>query len=143
CLQGRDFAKSKATYDKCVDLMQEIPNSAPVTFRMPCCDALNTPSPRVFVEAFNKTAEKGHFLSIDSSVFNIITGKDTALPREITHNEHGEERFRRYVPFESFVNTIEDYPYPYVIGKLCWQFPCVVPSDWSAQHVQKPNNPDT
>ena len=26
----------------------------------------------------------------------------------------------------SFVNTIEDYPYPYVIGRLCWEFPCVV-----------------
>ena len=26
---------------------------------------------------------------------------------------------------------------------MCWEFPCVVPSDWSAQHVQKPNNPDT
>jgi len=47
------------------------------------------------------------------------------------------------VPFANFVNTIEDYPYPYVIGGMCWEFPCVVPSDWSAQHVQQPNNPDT
>src|SRR4029077_19945145 len=37
----------------------------------------------------------------------------------------------------------EDYPYPYVVNRMCWEFPCVVPSDWSAQHLQKPNNPDT
>ncbi len=41
------------------------------------------------------------------------------------------------------MNTIENYPYPYVIGRLCWEFPCVAPSDWSAQHLQKPNNPKT
>ena len=41
------------------------------------------------------------------------------------------------------MNTIENYPYPYVIGSLCWEFPCVVPSDWEAQHLQKPNNPKT
>ena len=47
------------------------------------------------------------------------------------------------MPFESFVNTIEDYPYPYVIGRLCWEFPCATPSDWQAQHLHKPNNPKT
>ncbi|HEY8506062.1 MAG TPA: PVC-type heme-binding CxxCH protein, partial [Gemmataceae bacterium] len=36
-----------------------------------------------------------------------------------------------------------NYPYPYVIGGLCWQFPCVVPSDWEAQHLHQPNNPVT
>ncbi len=143
CLAGGDFDKAKGTYDKCVDLLNEIPGNVPVAFRMPCCDSMNTPSPRFWMEIFNKTTEKNNFLTIDSSVFNIITSKDETLPIEITLNEQGEERFRRYVPFPSFVNTIEDYPYPYVIGKLCWQFPCVVPSDWSAQHVQKPNNPDT
>src|SRR5262249_10200432 len=43
----------------------------------------------------------------------------------------------------SFVNWIENYPYPYVIGRLCWQFPCMTPSDWQAQHRHKPNNPQT
>src|SRR5262249_25236667 len=43
----------------------------------------------------------------------------------------------------SFVNTIEDYPYPYVIGRLCWEFPCATPSDWQAQHLHGPNNPAT
>ncbi len=143
CLQDGGLVKAKETYDKCVDLMNAIPGNKPVAFRMPCCDSKNTPSPRFWAEAFNKTTAKGNFLQIDSSVFNIITNKDKSLPKEITELPDGSERFRRYVPFANFVNTIEDYPYPYVIGGMCWEFPCVVPSDWSAQHVQKPNNPDT
>lgn len=143
CLQGGNFARAKETYEKCVDLVNQIPGNKPVAFRMPCCDSQNTPSPRFWAEVFNKTTAQGNFLQLDSSVFNIITSNDPELPKEITLNEQGEERFRRYVPFKNFVNTIEDYPYPYVIGGMCWEFPCVVPSDWSAQHVQKPNNPDT
>jgi putative membrane-bound dehydrogenase-like protein len=143
CLQDGGLVKAKETYDKCVDLMNEIPGNKPVAFRMPCCDSKNTPSPRFWAEVFNKTTAKGNFLQIDSSVFNIITNRDADLPAEITTLPDGSERFRRYVPFANFVNTIEDYPYPYVIGGMCWEFPCVVPSDWSAQHVQKPNNPDT
>jgi putative membrane-bound dehydrogenase-like protein len=138
------FAKAKATYDKCVDLMHEIPNNKPVAFRMPCCDSLNTPSPRFFAEIFNKTTEKGKYLSIDSSVFNVFTSNDPELPRELVQLPDGSERFTRYLPMDrSFVNTIEDYPYPYVIGRLCWQFPCATPSDWQAQHLHKPNNPQT
>ena len=142
-LQDGGLVKAKETYDKCVDLMNQIPGNKAVAFRMPCCDSKNTPSPRFWAEVFNKTTEKGNFLQIDSSVFNIITNKDKELPKEITELADGSERFRRYVPFANFVNTIEDYPYPYIIGGMCWEFPCVVPSDWSAQHVQKPNNPDT
>jgi putative membrane-bound dehydrogenase-like protein len=142
-LKDGDFAKAKETYEKCVDLMNQIPGSKPVAFRMPCCDSLNTPSPRFWAEIFNKTTPEGNFLQIDSSVFNVISGKDESLPKEIRFLPDGSERFRRYIPFKNFVNTIEDYPYPYVIGRMCWEFPCVVPSDWSAQHVQMPNNPDT
>src|SRR5262245_38765853 len=142
--KGGSLKKAKETYDKCVDLLAEVPNSKPVAFRMPCCDSLNTPSPRFYAEIFNKTTAKGNFLSIDSSVFNVFTADDPELPRELVLNPDGSERFRRYLPVDrSFVNTIEDYPYPYVIGRLCWQFPCVTPSDWQAQHLQKPNNPNT
>src|SRR5439155_18001104 len=45
----------------------------PVAFRVPCCDSLNTPSPRFFAEIFNKTTADGNFLAIDSSVMNVIT----------------------------------------------------------------------
>jgi putative membrane-bound dehydrogenase-like protein len=138
------FDKAKATYDKAVDLMFEIPNNKPVAFRMPCCDSMNTPSPRFYAEIFNKTTAKGNFLSIDTSVFNVFTSDDPELPRELVQLPDGSERFRRYLPKDrSFVNTIENYPYPYVIGRLCWEFPCVTPSDWQAQHYHKPNNPQT
>lgn len=143
-LKDGDFAKAKATYDGCVDLMAKIPNNTPVAFRMPCCDSLNTVSPRFFAEIFNKTTPDRNYLCLDSSVFNVITPNDLSLSRELVY-EPGttRERFRKYLPFPSFVNTIEDYPYPYVIGGKCWEFPCVVPSDWEAQNIQQPNNPKT
>jgi hypothetical protein len=142
-LQGGDLPKAKSTYDRCVDLMNQIPGNKPVAFRMPCCDSLNTPSPRFWTEIFNKTTENGHYLQIDTSVFNITTSKDKDLPRELVLDANGQERFRKYLPFKSFVNTIEDYPYPYIIGGTCWEFPCIVPSDWEAQNIQQPNNPQT
>jgi putative membrane-bound dehydrogenase-like protein len=138
-----DFAVAKATYDRCVDQMNAIPGSRAVAFRTPCCDSANTPSPRFFAEIFNRTTPQGNFLSIDSSVCNIITANDPELPRKLVVDDRGCEIFRQYLPFKSFVTTIEDYSYPYVIGRLCWEFPCVVPSDWSAQKLRKPDNPET
>jgi putative membrane-bound dehydrogenase-like protein len=151
-LQAGDFATAKSTYDRCVDLLNEIPGNKPVAFRMPCCDSLNTVSPRFYAEIFNKTTPKGNYLSISSSVFNLFTPNDPDIPRELVFDGDGRDKFRKYIPrgvvreghtFNTFVNYIEDYPYPYVVNRLCWEFPCVVPSDWSAQHLQKPNNPDT
>jgi len=159
-LRDGDFAKAKSTYDRCVDLMFSIPNNQPVAFRTPCCDSLNTNSPRMYAEIFNRTTPLsprgsgaggegasqvgGRFLQIDTSVFNLFTANDPALPRELVFDADGREKFRKYVPKDrSFVNLIEDYPYPYVIDKLCWEFPCVTPSDWQAQHLHKPNNPIT
>ncbi|HEY7327443.1 MAG TPA: PVC-type heme-binding CxxCH protein [Gemmataceae bacterium] len=142
--KGGDFDKARSTYERCVDLMSEIPNSRPVAFRMPCCDSLNTPSPRFYAEMFNRTTDKGRFLTIDSSVFNLLTSNDPELPRKLVIDEDGQDRFRKYLPKDrTFVNTIENYPYPYVLGQLCWEFPCVMPSDWVAQHRHQPNNPVT
>jgi peptidoglycan/xylan/chitin deacetylase (PgdA/CDA1 family) len=138
------FAKAKETYDRCVDLMNAVPGNRPVAFRMPCCDSLNTPSPRFWAEIFDKTTAQGNYLSLDSSVFNVFTSADPELPRALVLDDKGQERFIRYLPADrSFVNTIENYPYPYLIGRRCWEFPCVTPSDWEAQHLQKPNNPNT
>ena len=142
-LHDGDFDRARSTYERCVDLMNQIPGNKPVAFRMPCCDSLNTPSPRFWTEIFNKTTDKGNYLSIDTSVFHVFTPKDTSLPRDLTIERDGKNRFRKYIPFPSFVNTIEDYPYPYVIGGRCWEFPCVVPSDWEAQNLHRPNNPVT
>ncbi len=142
-LRKGDLPGAKATYDRCVDQMDAIPGNRAVAFRMPCCDSQNTPSPRFYAEIFNRLTPQGNFLSIDSSVSNIITADDPQLPRDLVLDHGGQEIFRKYVPFKSFVTTIEDYSYPYVIGRLCWEFPCVVPSDWSAQKRRKPDNPET
>src|SRR5262249_14063474 len=121
------FDKAKESYDKCVDLMHEIPNSRPVAFRMPICDSLNTPSPRFYAEILNKTTNNQKYLSIDTSVFNVFTANDKSLPRELVLEDE-KERFKKYLPADrDFVNYIENYPYPYVIDRLCWEFPCVIP----------------
>jgi len=151
-LNGGDIRKSKATYDKCVDLMSLIPNSRPVAFRTPCCDSLNTVSPRLFSELINRTTSNGQFLQLDSSVFTVYTADDPAISAKLLFDSDGREKFRKYIPrklkrgeqvHDGFVNTIENYPYPYVIQGMCWEFPCMVPSDWSANHLQQPNNPET
>ncbi|HEY2589881.1 MAG TPA: PVC-type heme-binding CxxCH protein [Tepidisphaeraceae bacterium] len=140
-LQKGDLARAKWEFDKCVDQMSAIPNSHPVAFRMPCCDSKNTPSPRFWAEIFNKTTKGGNFLRADSSVFSLFTPDDPALPRSLVINEDGTSRFKRYVPFDSFANVIHNYPYPYVIGNLCWEFPCVGPSDWESFNIQGKANP--
>src|SRR5690606_8836150 len=53
CLQGGNFERAAKTYHDCVDLMASIPGNRPVAFRMPCCDSINTPSPRFWQEVFN------------------------------------------------------------------------------------------
>lgn len=140
-LSKGNFTAAKSTYDRCVDQMSAVPGSRPVAFRMPCCDSQNTVSPRFFAEIFNSRTPSGKYLEIDSSVFQILTPNDSELPRDLVVAADGTERFRKYLPFRSFVNLIEDYPYPYVINRLCWEFPCVVPSDWEAQNLLKPANP--
>jgi putative membrane-bound dehydrogenase-like protein len=139
-----DFKKAKSTYDRCVDLMNQIPGNKPVAFRMPCCDSLNTVSPRFFGGIFDTRTTGNNFLEIDSSVFNVLTSSDPDLPRDLVIDADGQDKFQKYLScHRSFVNTVENYPYPYVINKVCWEFPCVVPSDWEANDYHKPNNPIT
>ncbi|MDP1797457.1 MAG: hypothetical protein Q8K78_08255, partial [Planctomycetaceae bacterium] len=150
-LQG-DLAKAKGTYDKCVDLMFNIPNNTPVAYRMPCCDSLNTVSPRFYKEIFSKTTDSKRFLQVSSSVFQVYTADDPDIPRELLFDADGKERFRKYFPkglkrgdttHDRFLNYVENYPYPYVIDRLCWEFPCMTPSDWEANFLHQPNNPQT
>ena len=127
-LHAGDFARARSTVERCVDLLGEVPNSTPVAYRMPCCDSINSLSPRFFAEIFEQRTESGNFLTIDTSVFTLFD----------------EERFRQHVPADrSFVNTIEAYPFPYIIGDRTWELPCIVPSDWEAQHLRGPNHPET
>ena len=141
CLQGNQFDTAKSTYDRCVDLMAAIKGNRPVAFRTPCCDSRNTPSPRLWSEIFNRRTPQGNFLQADSSVFNVFTSRDPQLPKQLVLDPDGTSKMKKYIPFPSFVNTIENYPYPYVIGKLCWQFPCMVPSDWEASKPASTQQP--
>jgi putative membrane-bound dehydrogenase-like protein len=145
-----DFQAAATNYYGCIDSLSQISGNQPVAFRMPCCDSMDSASPRFYAELFNHTSPNGHFLSIDSSVMNLLTTNDSSLPRELLVEPNGHERFSKYFPsetnatthlsLESFATTIENYPYPYVIGRLCWEFPCVVPSDWEASNYHGSTN---
>jgi putative membrane-bound dehydrogenase-like protein len=139
-LASNDFGAAAQTFLGSIDLLNQIPGNTACAFRTPCCDSLNSPSPRLFAELFNRTTSSGKFLTIDSSVMNILTPADSALPRELVVDPGGAEKFRKYLPFPSFKTTIENYPYPYVIGRLCWEFPAAVPSDWEAFHLHGRTN---
>ena len=143
CLQGGDFARAKSTYDRCVEQVFAISGNDPVTFRFPCMDSMNTPSPRAFAEIINRTTPEGKFLQSSSSVVVLLTANDPSLPSDLLWDEDGRSRFGKYIPFPSFVNKIEDYPYPYIIGQLCWEFPVAVPDDWQGQNLHGSGNPKT
>jgi putative membrane-bound dehydrogenase-like protein len=143
CLTNGNLQAAADNFNRCVELMNRVPGNKPVAFRLPCCDSIDSASPRFFAEIFNHTNSAGQFLTIDSSVMNIFTPNDTSLPRDLVVDASGAEKFRKYIPFPSFVTTIEDYPYPYIIGKLCWEFPAALPSDWEAQRHHGVNNPAT
>jgi putative membrane-bound dehydrogenase-like protein len=129
CLGKVTFEEAQRTYHGGVDLLAGIPNNRPTTFRMPCCDSINSTSPRFFAEIFNRGSEQGRWLAADSSVFTLPPG----------------ERFARYLPhtlrppqklaFERYAGFIDDYPYPFVVGNQCWEFPMTVPSDWEAFNI--------
>jgi putative membrane-bound dehydrogenase-like protein len=143
-MHSGDLAAVKEDYDRCVDLMASIPNNRPVAFRVPCCDSMNATNPRFFTEIFSSTTENGNFMRASSSVFQMFTSDDPDLPRELVQEEDGSERFEKYLPTDRvFSNVIENYPYPYILSNTCWEFPAVIPSDWEAQHYQRPNNPFT
>ncbi len=132
CLGKEQFDSAANTYHGGVDLLASIPGNKPVAFRMPCCDSMNSASPRFFAEIFNRTSPHGRWLAVDSSVFMRFS----------------DARFAKYFPTEmrppvkvslaDYAGFIEDYPYPYVFGKLAWEFPCITPSDWQASNALGP-----
>jgi hypothetical protein len=144
CLELSNFEKAKSTFDRSIDLVATIPNARPVAFRMPCCDSMNSASPRFYAEIFNKTTPAGRFLAMDSSIFMLFSADDPALPRELALQDDHRPRFAKYVPADrQFINYVENYPYPYVIGKLCWEMPSPIPDDWLGNNLNKPLQPAT
>lgn len=142
-LAKTNFAASVETYFGSISLMSQISGNHPVAFRMPCCDSMNSTSPRFFAELFNQANSAGQFLTIDSSVMNFFTAADTSLPPALVKDADGRDKFRKYLVSPSFATTIENYPYPYVIGRLAWEFPPSAPSDWEASHLHGSMNPVT
>src|SRR5690606_7519823 len=124
-----DFEAAAHTFHAGVELLNRITGNVPVAFRTPCCDSINSPSPRVYAALLARTNASGQFLRMDSSIVMILTASDPALPREMVIDDERRPRFRKYLPFESFVTTVENYPYPWVIENRIWEFPCLAPSD--------------
>ncbi|MEN9573403.1 MAG: hypothetical protein RL514_1258 [Verrucomicrobiota bacterium] len=155
-LQKGSFTNAWNTYHGGVDLLSKVPGNKPVAFRMPCCDSMNSPSPRFYAEIFNRTSPDGNFLQADSSVMCLLTDdflkRYGATPRPQTPDPIPSS-FRKYFPattnaftkksLANFGTYIEDYPYPYVINRTCWEFPAMVPSDWEAFNAHGPTNAAT
>ena len=141
-LQQGNFRRAFENVHNGLDLLASIPGNHPVAYRMPCCDSMNSVSPRFFAEIYERPTAKGNYMQIDSSVFNVFTTRDKTLPLQLVLDEDGKETFGKYLEkIPSYVGTIEDYPYPYVINRNCWEFPCAVPSDWEAQNLLGNKNP--
>lgn len=139
-LSKHDFNAAAKTVHGGIDLLHHVPGNRPVAFRTPCCDSINSPSPRLYAEVLARTNAAGEFLRIDSSVLLLLTSLDPAGKSGTLVDESGRGRFTKYVPFPSFMTTVEDYPYPWVIGRKLWEFPCMAPSDWESQNIQGPTN---
>ncbi len=143
-LQGGNLPKAKDSYDRCVDQLASLPNARPVAYRMPWYDSENTVSPRFYTEIFNKTTSRGHFQRMDSSIFTVLTADDPALPDQLVTDEEGRPRFSKYIITErNFINRVPDYPYPYVIARLCWELPPVMPDDCVGKYLTDPASPNT
>lgn len=132
CLGKMSLADAAATYHGGVDLLASVPGNRPVAFRMPCCDSMNSASPRFFSEIFPNRSPRGNALAIDSSVFTLPPGGRFA--------KYFPSRFRPPMkkPLGEYAAYVEDYPFPYVVNRVCWEFPCVVPSDWESFNIQGP-----
>lgn len=141
-LQKHNFQSAMDNVLGCVDLLSRIPGNRPVAFRMPCCDSINSASPRFYNEILPLPDGSGNLIYIDSSIMNITTSADTGLDPTWVRDEDGGEKFAKYVPFPDFKTTIENYPWPYLVGNV-WEFPAAAPSDWEAQNIHGVNNPLT
>jgi len=142
-LQRRNFGRANADYHGCVDLLAKIPNNHSVGFRFPCMDGQNTPSPRAYAELLNGVSDEGRFVSMSTSVGLVFTKDDAELPRAIfAAEEGGADRFARYLR-PGYVNYVENYPYPFVVGKLIWELPFVLPDDYLGNGLHGNQNPIT
>ncbi len=57
--QGNFAAAQQNTFFGGIELINQIPGNHACAFRTPCCDSINSPSPRLFAELFNQTTTNG------------------------------------------------------------------------------------
>ena len=142
-LQKRDFNRAEADFHTCVDLLAKIPNSRTIGFRFGCMDGQNTPSPRAYAEIMNRKSPGGHFVSMSTSVGVVFTPEDKELDRLLFPGElGGGKRFSKYL-MTGFVNYLQNYPYPFVVGNKIWELPFVYPNDYTGQALHGRGNPVT
>ncbi|MBG30064.1 MAG: dehydrogenase, partial [Opitutae bacterium] len=65
-LQQGNFRRAFETVHGGLDLLASIPGNHPVAYRMPCCDSMNSVSPRFFAEIYERPTAKGNYMQIDS-----------------------------------------------------------------------------
>ena len=99
CSSGGDFAEAKADGPRLHRPAQPDPRQPArrlpdALLRLPQHASARASSPR----SSTRSRPAGHFLTIDSSVFNITTPDDPALPRSLVLDPDGRERFRKYLP---------------------------------------------
>ncbi len=137
---GPDEALKFAQMDylACMENLFEVPGNRPVAHRMPGCDAQNSVSPRFFTEVFPLHVSDGRFLTCDSSITTWFPSDDESLLRDWKYDADGRPRFDKYVDnipqTKTFVNSVRNYPYPYVINNLLWELPVTIPCDSHGVH---------
>ena len=146
---GPDAALKFARLDylACMENLFSVPGNRPVAHRMPGCDAQNSVSPRFYTEVFPLCTSDGQFLSCDSSITTWFPSDDKILPDEWRYDADERPRFDKYVnnipQTRHFVNSIRNYPYPYVINGLIWELPVTIPCDSHGVHQNKAKSPKT
>ena len=142
-LQHLDFNRASRDYHGCVDLLARIPNNDSVGFRFGCMDGQNTPSPRAYSEILGSTSPEGNFISMSTSVGVVFSPGDPEIPATVfKQSSGGSDRFARYLT-KGFVNYIENYPYPFMVGGKIWELPFVYPNDYTGQALHGAQNPET
>ena len=143
-LQKGNLAAAKATFDQSVDRIPTIPNNRPVAFRMPCCDSMNSVSPRFFAEIFNRTTPQGSSWRSTRPSSRCSRPTIRSYRASVSWMPTGRATFAKYVPTDKqMVNVVTTIPIRTSSESCCWEFPCLMPSDWDAFHLHGKCNPLT
>ncbi|MGI9456606.1 MAG: PVC-type heme-binding CxxCH protein, partial [Aeoliella sp.] len=131
--QGIDDARD--LYKRCVEKFFQDARHLPTVFRPPGSARFNATSPRLHAECLSRSTARDNFIPISSSVGHLFTPDDSALPAHLVKDERGVARFEKHIS-PGYVTSIRDYPYPYVVGRLQWELPLMLPRGRCKQALQ-------